>query len=166
MSQEPKLGDILHEARKRKGWSQSELARRIGIEASSGFITKIEKNRALPSYENLYSLANVLALDHEQLFALAEAAKAQQAARRIEAKGASVRRAFGRKGYGQKSAPADQGHEEGSELEEEEELVQAVLADEDLRRAVRLARTALANPNLKPEVFSTLEMFARLAIKS
>ena len=153
------LGDVIREARDRVGCSQSELARRIGV--SSGFMTKVEKNQALPSYECLFSIANALGLDHEQLFALAEEAKAKRTAIRIRAKGETVRHVYGQKSQRQKDSTADTEREE--EVVTVEDLAHAVWADADLRRAVLCVRIALDDPDLKEADLKILEMFARQA---
>jgi transcriptional regulator with XRE-family HTH domain len=83
------LGDTIREARERLGWTQAALARQVG--ATPGFITKLEKNEALPGQELLLALANVLKLDAEPLRGLADRTRQGRAGQRVRTRGAAVR---------------------------------------------------------------------------
>lgn len=64
------LGEYLKQARERKGWSNREVSRQIGVHYS--YITRIEQGHySKPSPEILKRLANALEVPEEDLFALA-----------------------------------------------------------------------------------------------
>jgi transcriptional regulator with XRE-family HTH domain len=153
------LGDLVREARERLGWTQSHLAERVGVTPS--FVTKVEKNEALPSYDRLLALANVLVLDSEQLLSLMEQAKQERTEQRIRTRGAAVRGAYGlvrTRGGSPGNAP-DTVHPPTTA----EQLGREILDNPDLQRAFTFVRAALADPDLKPAVLKTLEAFAQQA---
>lgn len=52
------LGEMIHVLRRRKGWSQEELAEKAGVSAS--YISKLERNDADPSLDTLGAVAEAL----------------------------------------------------------------------------------------------------------
>ncbi len=145
------VGDQIREARERLGWTQSALAERVGVTPS--YITKVEQDTALPGYELLLQLANVLVLDGERLLAQMERSRQERSGQRIRTRGAGVRNVYG--------VGADQ--EEPRVPTTAEQLGREVLGDADLRAAFTHLRAALADPELKPVVLKVLETFARQA---
>lgn len=81
------LGLRLRQLRKRRGWTQGELAKRTGVATST--ISKVENNQLSPTFETLLRLAEGLSIDMTALFA-----PVSQAA-------AKTRRAITRAGQGE-----------------------------------------------------------------
>lgn len=52
------LGEMIHVLRRRKGWSQEELAKKAGVSAS--YISKLERNDADPSLDTLGTVVGAL----------------------------------------------------------------------------------------------------------
>ena len=75
------LGDVIYRARRRKRWSQVDLANEAGG-LSDSFISRVESGTARPSPETLRALADCLDLDFNELSVLA---KYSEAARGSEA---------------------------------------------------------------------------------
>lgn len=153
------LGDLIREARERLGWTQIDLAARVGVTPS--FITKVEKNEALPSYDRLLALGNVLVLDSERLLSLVEHAKQERSLQRLRARGVAVRGAYGLRGEREPSREETSQSVRSSTTAEE--LAQEILADQDLQTALLNLRAAFAKPDLKTVVLKTLEAFAQQA---
>ena len=106
------LGTAIRDARERLGWTQSQLAGRIGVTAS--FITKLEKDEAVPSYDRTLALANVLALDANTLLSLVDQNKEDRGLQRIRTRGASVRTAYGMAAASHSPAPETGAPPDGS----------------------------------------------------
>lgn len=70
MKVEENFGQLIRQARKDKGYSQRELARRLGLDFT--YLSKLENNRAdyAPKEEVIRSLARNLDLDEEELIFL------------------------------------------------------------------------------------------------
>ena len=62
-----KIGTLLKEAREHKGKTQRQMAEKLGV--TPGFVTKIETDEVLPSYERLLSIADFLDLNISVLWA-------------------------------------------------------------------------------------------------
>src|SRR5260370_33307389 len=90
------LGETIRKAREGHQLTQSALAQRVGV--TPGFITKLEKDEALPGSELLLALAGVLDLTSEELLKLAESARRERSGRRIRPRGASIRDVLGENG--------------------------------------------------------------------
>lgn len=60
------LGERVRSIRKRKGYSQEELAHRASF--STSFISDIERGEKSPTIENLYRITNALGVSLEELF--------------------------------------------------------------------------------------------------
>ena len=60
------LGQMVREARKRKGWTLEETGRRTGIGRST--LSKIENNRTKPGFDTVRRLTRALELETPQLF--------------------------------------------------------------------------------------------------
>ncbi len=60
------LGQMVREARKRKGWTLEETGRRAGIGRST--LSKIENNRTKPGFDTVRRLTRALELETPQLF--------------------------------------------------------------------------------------------------
>ena len=60
------LGQMLREARRRKGWTLEETGRRAGIGRST--LSKIENNQTRPGFDIVRRLTQVLELETPQLF--------------------------------------------------------------------------------------------------
>lgn len=52
------LGEMIHVLRRRKGWSQEELAEKAGVSAS--YISKLERDDADPSLDTLGTVVGAL----------------------------------------------------------------------------------------------------------
>ena len=63
---EQALGDLVREARKRKGWTLDETGKRAGIGRST--LSKIENSQTKPSFEIVRRLTKALDLETPQLF--------------------------------------------------------------------------------------------------
>lgn len=66
-----KIGSIIERLRSERGWSQDDLALRVGITKSS--LSRMEHDAQWPRPDTLASLANALGVKTYQLFALADA---------------------------------------------------------------------------------------------
>jgi transcriptional regulator with XRE-family HTH domain len=146
------LGEQIREARDRLGWTQSVLAERVGVTPS--YITKVEQNAALPSYELLLRLANVLVLDGERLLAQMERDRQERTGQRIRTRGATMRGVYG------VGADREEPSGEPRVPSTAEQLGREVLGDPDLQAAFTHLRAVLADPELKPVVLKVLETFA------
>lgn len=154
------LGELTRNARGQLKWTQSQLAERLGVTPS--FITKLEKNEAPPSYDRLLALADVLVLDREQMFFLAEQLRHEHAHQRILKRGATARGTYGLAGESASTkgsqAPPTPGHPSQAE-----QIGQQILSNPDLKRAFTWLREALADPARKQAVLQMLEAFAQQA---
>lgn len=59
MKNHPEFGRVLRKLRFERGWSQEELAERIGM-ASHAHLSRLESGRAQPSVEMLFRLSEAL----------------------------------------------------------------------------------------------------------
>jgi transcriptional regulator with XRE-family HTH domain len=152
------VGTLIREARDRLGWTQTQLADRVG--ATPSFVAKVENNKSLPSYERLLAFANLLVLDSEQLLSLIEKQRRQQSSSRVHTRGVVARRNYGV----QAGITPDRERPGTSDLPSAAELLRReILEGADLRAAFTFLRAALADPELKPAVLKTLETFAKQA---
>ena len=76
------LGDVIYRARRRKHWSQVELAAEAGG-LSDSFISRVESGTARPSPETLRALADCLDLDFNELSVLAKYSEAARGSESI-----------------------------------------------------------------------------------
>jgi transcriptional regulator with XRE-family HTH domain len=160
MTQEASIGDTIRQARERLGWTQSQLADKIGVTAS--FVTKVEKNEAVPSYDRLLALANVLVLDSDRLLDLSEQVKQERIQQRLRTRGAVARSPH----WAEPRGPAAGKVPGSTATNVAEQLGREILDDSDLQLAFTWLRAIFANPELKSAVLKTLEAFARQANKS
>jgi transcriptional regulator with XRE-family HTH domain len=151
------LGEKVRAARERLKLTQEGLASQVG--ASPSFITRVERDQALPGDELLLALATVLVLDSGELKRLAEQAKRERQDVRVRTRGAAV---------GRPIEPRD----EPQELAQQEPkptpeslaaLAAQIFADEDLKIAFAHLRIVLADPALKATVMKLLEVFSQQA---
>jgi len=68
-----KPAEMIKEARKKKDWTQRQLADAVGV--SAAFITQIESEKSYPSYERCMALASVLELIPDELWGEVEKAR-------------------------------------------------------------------------------------------
>ncbi len=92
MADEPTLGDIIHDARVAKGDSLRGLAGQLKITPS--YLSDIENDRRVPAEEVLRQIAQLLALDFDEL--MARAGRFGQAAERYMKKHPEAVRLFRR----------------------------------------------------------------------
>jgi len=151
------LGEMIRRARERLGWTQTQLAQRIGVTAS--FITKVEKDEAVPSYDRLIALGNVLVLETTTLIALSQRKKDERVEQRIRTRGAIARSAYRLEGTGPALGPEGTARLPNTA----EQIGKEILDDPDLQATFNWLRTILANPELKNIVLKTLETFAKQA---
>ncbi|WP_163934389.1 helix-turn-helix domain-containing protein [Paraferrimonas sp. SM1919] len=52
--------------RTRKGWNQSELAHKLGVEQS--YVSKVERGEIAASCERVYEIIQVLGCEHTDIF--------------------------------------------------------------------------------------------------
>lgn len=151
-----KAAELIKQAREKKGWTQKQLADAVAV--TPGFITKLEAEQALPSYELCTALANMLGLSLDRLWAAVEQARAEALQQRIRTRGAAVRGALRTRGAprGPRATPSPQ------EISVEE-IAAEVAADPDLLAAYRHLKTALTDPAMRQTVLQALEAFARAA---
>src|ERR1039458_2505419 len=149
---EPTLGATILQARSRLGWTQSQLAEKVGVTPS--FITKLEKDEALPSYDRTVALANVLVLDAKNLLSLIEQNKEDRGLQRIRTRGASLRNAYGISPSGDNVAPSSA---ENSSSDMAAQFGREILENPDLQVALTFLRTALADPDTRSAALTTLE---------
>ena len=145
--------DLIKQAREKKGWTQKELADAIGV--TSGFITKVETDQALPSYERCMAIASVLEVPLDTLWVEVERARVESFQQRIRTRGAAVRGTFRTRGASLEPPAALPIHEMTAE-----EIAREITADADLQTAYRNLKLALADPKMRPTVLAALEAFA------
>ena len=155
------LGETIRKAREEHRLTQSALAGRVGV--TPGFITKLEKDEALPGTELILALAGVLKLPREDLFKLAETARSERSGRRIRTRGAAFRMGLGVPAPKGSAPPESPGKKP---LPGSEQLGRMILDDSELQSAFEHLRAALADPELKGAVLKMLETFARQAGRS
>jgi transcriptional regulator with XRE-family HTH domain len=143
-------GELIRSARERLGWTQAQLASKIGVTAS--YITKIEGSEATASYDRVIDLARALALDPNTLLMGMTALRRSRAEERSQSRGTAVA-VLG-------TIPEEPRPLEGTGSVAEQ-IGREILADPELRQAFSYLRTALANPHFKPAVLKTLEAFAK-----
>lgn len=61
-----KIGAVIRKARKRKNYTQEQLAELLNVTA--GFLGQIERDESYPSFENLVRLIYILDIDPQLLF--------------------------------------------------------------------------------------------------
>jgi transcriptional regulator with XRE-family HTH domain len=147
---------LIKHARERKGWTQRQVASAIGV--TPGFITKVESEQALPSYERCIALAGVLDLSFDSLWAEVEKARVEAHQQSIYTRGAAVRGAVRTPGVLAEpltESPAA----ELSVLD----IARDLAADAELRAAYQDLKHALTDPQLRETVLNTLRAFARAA---
>jgi DNA-binding XRE family transcriptional regulator len=143
---------LIKEMRERKGWTQKQLADAIGV--TPGFITKIEADQALPSYERCMALAHVLELPLDDLWTQVEQTRTATVQQRIRTRGAAMRGAVRTRGTAGESSP---------EKMSVEEIAQEIVTDAVLQAAYRDLKTALADPQMRKTVLNALRAFAQAA---
>src|SRR5437867_3920376 len=84
------IGEEIREARKALGLTQPELAQQLGV--SPSYVTKLEKDQALPSPERLLALADAIHLDRDHLLSLLEQTKQLRVQHGIRTRAATARR--------------------------------------------------------------------------
>jgi transcriptional regulator with XRE-family HTH domain len=76
MSFQTDFGDALRAARKRAGWSQTELAQRSGVHLNT--VSQVERGSADPRLSTLQALGNTLGLSlHVQVLGFVVSVEAQ-----------------------------------------------------------------------------------------
>jgi DNA-binding XRE family transcriptional regulator len=147
---------LIKQARAKKGWTQAQLADAIGVTA--GFITKVEMEQALPSYERCIALSSVLGLSLDDLWAQVEAARAETLQQRIRTRGAALRGAVRTRGGtgGPSSTPP------APEMTAAD-IARDIAAHPELQAAYRDLKTALADPQMRDTVLNALRAFAQAA---
>ena len=151
------FGAIIRERRDRKGWTQRQLAAAIGC--TDGYVAHVENEVKLPSLDLCMALAQAFGLtmaEQQRLLEAVEAARRQQAERRIRTRGGAVRGALRtRGGLGTPALPP-----EADDIDEES-IARDLADDPDLRAAYRHLKAALADPRMRETVLNALRAFAR-----
>lgn len=75
MTMEKTIGEIIQAHRKEKGWTVKEFLKRLGVDVSPAYITKVEVHGEVPSVELICKIAAVLGLDERELFEAAKTVK-------------------------------------------------------------------------------------------
>lgn len=150
---------LIKHARAKKGWSQKQLAAAIGV--TPGFITKVEGEQALPSYERCIALAAVLDLPSDTLWTEIEKARIAAFQQHMRTRGAAVRRAMRTRG-----GPAEPPTEPPRLEMSVEDIAREIAADAELQAAYRDLQMALADPQMRETVLNALRAFARAARSS
>ena len=150
--------DLIKEARSKKEWTQKQLADAVGVTAS--FITKVEAGESYPSYERCFSLANVLGLSPDKLWAQVEKSQTMTFQQRIRTRGKAVRTALGG------VMPRSTGDVLSAKEISAEDIARDLSADAELLEAYRNLRIALANPQMRETILNTLRTFAAQASHS
>ena len=147
--------ELIKQGREKKGWTQKQLADAIGV--TSGFVTKVETEQSLPSYEICVAMARALDLPLEKLWSGIESARTEALQQRIKTRGAAVRGAIRTRGAAvRKPARSEQQLDVA-------EIAREIAADADGQAALRDLRIALADPQMRPAVLAALAGFARAA---
>lgn len=147
---------VIKHAREKKGWTQKQLASAIGV--TPGFITKVESEQALPSYERCTVLADVLALSLESLWTEIEQVRTEAFQQSIRTRGVAVRRALRTRGVAAEPPTGAPVPEMTAEA-----IAREIAADAELQAAYRDLKLALADPQLRETVLNALRVFARAA---
>ncbi|HYT89816.1 MAG TPA: helix-turn-helix transcriptional regulator [Gemmataceae bacterium] len=146
-------GNLIREARERLGWTQTQLATRLGLTPSA--ITKVEKDELFLKDEKLNDLARWLVLDFDALQALVNEERTKRRSQRIRVQGEAMRRTFG--SSEENEAPAT------GQRSTAEQLGREILDDPDLTRAFRCLRAVFADVELKAAILKLLEACAAQA---
>lgn len=147
---------LIKHARERKGWTQRQVASAIGV--TPGFITKVESEQALPSYERCIALAGVLDLSFDSLWAEVEKARVEAHQQSIYTRGAAVRGVWRTPGV-LAEPPTGLPALELSVAD----IARDMATDAELRAAYRDLKYVLADPQLRETVLNALRAFARAA---
>lgn len=81
---EKPLSDLLYDARKKKGWTQKQLAERLNV--TDGYVCQWESGRLVPALRLILSTAKILGANANKLEAAWEEAQKESAAKRLERK--------------------------------------------------------------------------------
>jgi transcriptional regulator with XRE-family HTH domain len=146
-------GSMIRDARERLGWTQTQLATRLGLTPSA--ITKVEKDELFLKDEKLSDLARWLVLDFDALLTLVNEERKKRRSQRIRVQGEAVRKAFG---LNQEGEGATAGY-----LSTAEQLGREILGDPDLTTAYRYLRAVFSDPELKAAVLKMLAACAAQA---
>jgi transcriptional regulator with XRE-family HTH domain len=147
-------GKLIRDARERLQWTQTELAERVGV--TPGFITKLEKDEALPGADLTLTLANLLLIHPEPLLRLVgelkHSRKASRRAQRARARG-TLRPPEPAAAPPPGPAPPDLCADLGREI----------INNPDLLRAVEYLRVIFADPGQRLVALRLLEALAAKA---
>ncbi|MCI0456191.1 MAG: helix-turn-helix domain-containing protein [Gemmataceae bacterium] len=152
------LGAVIRDARQRLGWTQTELAQRVGVDPSA--IAKLEKDVLLPRLDLTHALAKLLILDSERLEAMVDRARQKRHQQRINTRKTGRPRPALREVTTRGAEPEATGTPRFSSAEE---IGREILDDPDLKTAYLFLKTALADPTLKETILKTLQGLAGLA---
>ena len=150
-----KPAEMIKEARKKKNWTQRQLADAVGV--SAAFITQIESEKSFPSYERCMALANVLELAPDKLWAEIEKARLESVQARIRTRGKAVRTAL-RAPHPNLSSDVETAYNQIAA-----EIASDLAANPDLLTAYRNLKTALADARMRETILNSLELFAQTA---
>jgi transcriptional regulator with XRE-family HTH domain len=151
-------GSMIREARERLGWTQTQLATRLGLTPSA--ITKVEKDELFLKDEKLSDLARWLVLDFDGLVTLVNEERKKRRSQRIRVRGEAVRKTFGLNQEGERAA--GEGSVSGP-LSTAEQLGREILGNPDLTMAYRYLRAVFIDADLKAAVLKMLEACAAQA---
>ena len=149
-------GVIIRQRREQHGWTQRQLADRIGC--TDGYVAHLENEVKLPSLDISMAVSEALQLsfdEQQRLLEAVEIARRQQTERRIRTRGAVVRGALRTRG-GMHTPPEPAPDELNAE-----QIAHDMAADPDLRTAYLHLKTALTNPGMRETVLNALRALAR-----
>lgn len=143
-------GEIMRERRLELGWTQKELADRIGV--SDAYISALESGSKLPTYANTIVLAEELGLNGDELWEMTRQLHEDLALQKISRKVERLQQA--------KKLTSDELPRLSPEIAE---LIESMKEDRHFAAAIRNLSRAIKDPKLRDAVFRSLEAFAKSA---
>jgi transcriptional regulator with XRE-family HTH domain len=155
-------GSMIAAARKKKHWTQFQLANQLGC--SDGYITLLESERKLPSLEICLALSRVCELSPEEerdLLKAVDEARKERDTQKIRTRGMAMIGALQARGV--KMDVEGEAEAMARAEAEPERIAREIAGDRALLEAHRNLLIAYADPQVRPGLLSTLQAFANSA---
>lgn len=150
---------MIKEWRKKRSWTQRQLAETIGY--TDGYIAHLENEQKLPSLDICIALSEAFRLSHseqQELLRAVDIAHQNRSETRIHTRSSIVRGALRTRGSVSKPS-----YISSSEAVDPEEIVNDMAVDPELRTAYNDLKISLADPNMRETVLNALRSFAQTA---
>ena len=153
------FGEMIRQHRKNQGWTQMQLADRVGC--SDSYIAQLENNNRFPSSDVRMVLAEVFELDDDEVktfYDAAEAAELNRATSQTTKRSAAIKKAMLRKAKKTGSLSST-----GLDETDIEEIIEAIQKYPYLRIAIKHLIKAVSDSRIRDSVLQALESFANIA---